>query len=38
VPLRYRFAPTAANTIRMRLTRNDDTFYWSIAEMKIVGR
>lgn len=37
VPLRYRFPPTPARLIRMQLTRNDDTYYWSIAEMRIVG-
>ena len=37
VPLRYRFPPTPARLIRMQLTRNDNTYYWSIAEMKIVG-
>jgi hypothetical protein len=37
VPLRYRFAPTPARLIRMRLTRNDDTYYWSIAELKVLG-
>jgi hypothetical protein len=37
VPLRYRFAPTAARLLRMRLTRNDETYYWSIAELKVIG-
>jgi len=37
VPLRYRFAPASARYIRMRLTKNDDTYYWSIAEMKVLG-
>ncbi|RPI57517.1 MAG: hypothetical protein EHM55_01540 [Acidobacteria bacterium] len=37
VPLRYRFAPTPARLLRMRLTRNDETYYWSIAEMTVVG-
>ncbi len=37
VPLRYRFPPTAARLLRMRLTRNDDMYYWSIAEIKILG-
>ena len=37
VPLRYRFPPTAARLLRMRLTRNDDMYYWSIAEIKVLG-
>jgi hypothetical protein len=37
VPLRYRFAATQARLLRMRLTANDDTYYWSIAEMKVLG-
>ena len=37
VPLRYRFAPTRARLLRMRLTKDDDTYYWSIAEMKVLG-
>ena len=37
VPLRYRFAPTPARMLRMKLTKNDDTYYWSIAEMRVVG-
>ena len=37
VPLRYRFAPTPARLLRMKLTKNDDTYYWSIAEMKVLG-
>jgi hypothetical protein len=37
VPLRYRFDPTPARLLRMRLTRSDDTYYWSIAEIRVVG-
>jgi hypothetical protein len=37
VPLRYRFAPSPARIIRMRLTKNDETYYWSIAELAVVG-
>ena len=37
VPLRYRFAPTPARVLRMKLTENDDTYYWSIAEMRVLG-
>ena len=37
VPLRYRFMPTPARLLRMTLTRNDDTYYWSIAEIRVLG-
>jgi hypothetical protein len=37
VPLRYRFAPTSTRLLRMKLTENDDTYYWSIAEIRVVG-
>ena len=38
VPVRYRFAPAAAQKIRMKLTKNDDTYYWSVAELRVMGR
>ena len=37
VPMRYRFEPEKARVVRLRLTENDDIYFWSIAEMKIVG-
>lgn len=37
IPMRYRFEPTQARIIRMRLTKDDKIYFWSIAEMKIVG-
>jgi len=37
VPMRYRFEPAQARIIRLRLTANDDIYFWSIAEMKILG-
>jgi hypothetical protein len=37
VPVRYRFSPTPARLLRMRLTKNDETYYWSIAELKVTG-
>lgn len=37
VPLRYRFAPTSARLLRLKLTKPDETYYWSIAEMRVVG-
>jgi hypothetical protein len=33
----YRFEPARARILRMRLTANDKTYYWSIAEIKIIG-
>ena len=38
VPMRFRFSPVRARLLRMRLTKNDDTYYWSIAEMKVLGQ
>jgi hypothetical protein len=35
--LRYRFSPTPARLLRMRLTQNDDTYYWSIAELRVLS-
>jgi hypothetical protein len=37
VPLRYRFPPAPARLLRMKLTKNDNTYYWSIAELKVMG-
>jgi hypothetical protein len=37
VPLKYRFPVTAARLLRMRLTDKDDTYYWSIAELRVLG-
>jgi hypothetical protein len=37
VPMRYRFEPVQARVIRMRLTTSDEIYFWSIAEMKIIG-
>ena len=37
VPLRYRFAPTPARSLRLKLTKNDDIYYWSIAEIRVLG-
>jgi hypothetical protein len=36
-PMRYRFSPTPARIIRLRLTAGDDIYYWSIAEISIFG-
>ena len=35
--LKYRFAPVSARLLRLRLTKDDDTYYWSIAELKVRG-
>lgn len=37
VPLKYRFAATPARFLRLRLTAKDETYYWSIAELKVLG-
>jgi hypothetical protein len=37
VPLKYRFAPVQARALRMRLTDRDDTYYWSISELRVLG-
>jgi hypothetical protein len=39
LPLRYELSPPATTRyLRLRLLSNDETFYWSIAEMKVYGR
>jgi hypothetical protein len=38
VPMRYRFEPAEARILRLRLLGDDETYYWSIAEIKIIGR
>jgi hypothetical protein len=38
VPMRYRFEPARASILRLRLLGNDEIYYWSIAEIKIIGR
>lgn len=37
VPIKFRFPATPARILRMRLTAKDDIYYWSIAEMKVLG-
>jgi hypothetical protein len=37
VPLRYRFPASPARLLRLRLTAGDDTYYWSVAELKVLG-
>ena len=38
VPMSYSVEPVAARIVRMRLAENDEIYYWSIAELRIVGR
>ena len=38
VPLTYELPSVRARYLRMSLTENDDTFYWSIAEMRVLGQ
>jgi hypothetical protein len=37
VPLKYRFAPVQARGLRLKLTERDNTYYWSIAELRVLG-
>lgn len=37
VPLRYELGGARARRLRMRLLSTDETYYWSIAEMKVLG-
>lgn len=34
--LKYRFPPGSARMVRMRQTLSDPTFYWSIAELRVL--
>lgn len=37
VPVTYELSPVVARYLRLWLTENDDTFFWSIAELKVLG-
>ena len=37
VPLNYALPPTSARYLRLRLLANDETYYWSVAEMRVLG-
>lgn len=37
VPLRFAFDPRPARFVRLRQTGSDDTFYWSIARLRVYG-
>jgi hypothetical protein len=38
VPLTFDFPPVTTRYIRLRSLVNDETYYWSIAELKVMGR
>jgi hypothetical protein len=37
VPLRFALPPTTSRYLRLRLLSNDETYYWTIAELKVYG-
>lgn len=37
VPVRFQVAPTPARYLRLMLLSNDEIYYWSIAELKVLG-
>jgi hypothetical protein len=37
VPLTFDFPPVKARYLRLRTLTNDETYYWSIAELKVLG-
>jgi hypothetical protein len=37
VPLTFEFSPVTARYLRLRTLVNDETYYWSIAELRILG-
>ncbi len=37
VPLTFELGPVATRYIRLRLLKNDETYYWSVAELRILG-
>ncbi len=37
VPLRYALPPTTSRYLRLRLLSNDEHYYWSVAELKVLG-
>jgi hypothetical protein len=38
IPLRFPFEPRPARYVRLRQTGTDDTYYWSIAELRVYGQ
>jgi hypothetical protein len=37
VPLTFEFPPVTARYIRLRTLANDETYYWSVAELRVLG-
>ena len=37
VPLTFSFEPVETRYLRLRLLANDETYYWSVAELKVLG-
>jgi hypothetical protein len=37
VPLTFEFAPVQTRYLRLRLLANDEKYYWSVAELKVLG-
>jgi hypothetical protein len=37
VPLTFRFAAVRTRYLRLRLLANDETYYWSVAELRVLG-
>jgi hypothetical protein len=37
MPLTFRFAPVRTRYLRLRLLSNDETYYWSVAELRVLG-
>jgi hypothetical protein len=37
VPLTFEFAPVHARYLRLRLLANDEKYYWSVAELRVLG-
>ena len=38
VPMTYNVDPVAARIVRLRLTENDEIYYWSVVELRVVGQ
>jgi hypothetical protein len=38
VPLTFEFPPVTTRYLRFRSLANDETYYWSIAELKVMGQ
>jgi hypothetical protein len=38
IPMPFPFEPRSARFVRLRQTGRDDTYYWSVAELRVYGR